>query len=123
MVLEIVKAQAEADAAVGVNNFSEFVEVSRLAVRGEAHHFVFVAEFPEAEVLRNRGVIHAERMRKGNGPIDMHAIAAAGTPHGAGEISKAVSGKQRGFIEWRYEECAGEMRLVMLDAVILGLNF
>ncbi len=64
LMREIFEAEAEGERLVGVNDAAKFLEKFGLAVRGEAHHFVFVAEFPEAEILRERGVIHSERMRK-----------------------------------------------------------
>ena len=44
-------------------------------------------------------------------------LPSAGAPHGAGEIAEAVRGKQRGLFERRNEKRAGQMRLVVLDAV------
>ena len=122
MVLEIFESQAEADASVGADNVAELVQVGRLAVSGQAHDFVFVAEFAKSQILRHGRVIHAERMGKRNRPVDVHAIAPAGSPHGAGEIAEAVRGKQRGLFERRNEKRARQVRLVMLDAVILGSN-
>ena len=66
VVREIFETEAEGKRAVGVNDAAKFVEKFGLAVGGEAHHFVFVAKFPESEILGQRGVIHAERMRKGD---------------------------------------------------------
>ena len=43
MMLEVVKAQSEANAAIGVDNLAKFVKVSRLAIRGQAHDFKSVA--------------------------------------------------------------------------------
>src|ERR1700734_2934479 len=61
---EILEAQAERKGAIGINDAAEFVQKFRLAVRGQAHHFVFVAEFPKANVLRESGVVHTQRMRE-----------------------------------------------------------
>ena len=80
MVLEILESQAEADAAVGADNVAELVQISRLAVSGQAHDFVFVAEFAKSQVLRHGRVIHAERVRKRNRPVDVHAIARGRRP-------------------------------------------
>ncbi len=46
-----------------------------------------------------------------------------GPPHRTGEIAEPIGGKQRGLIERRNEKRAGQVRLVMLDAMILGSNF
>ena len=122
MVLEIFQSQAETDASVGADDLAELLEIGRLAVSGQAHHFVLVAEFAEAQVLRHGRVIHAQGMGKRNRAVDVHAVAPPGSPHGAGEIAEAIRGEQRGLIERRNEKCAGQMRLVMLDAMILGAN-
>ena len=49
-------------------------------------------------------------------------LPLAGSPHGAGEIAQAVGGEQRGLFERRNEKRAGQMRLVMLDAMKFGAN-
>ena len=101
------------------HDLAEFVEISGLAIRRQAHHLVFVAKFPEAEILGDRRVVHAQGMREGHGAVDLHAIALAGGPHGAGEIAQAVGGKQRRLLERRDKKRAAQMRLVVLDAMEL----
>ena len=123
LVREIFQAQAEGKRRVHVNDAAKFIEEFRLAVGGEAHHFVFVAEFPEAEILRERGVIHAERMRESDFAEVLHARAFAQRPHGAGEIAEAVGGKDGGTFERRDKIGAGEMCGVMFDAMKLRLDF
>ena len=66
MMLEILEAQAEADASVGADDAAELLQVGRLAVGGQAHDFVFVAEFAKSQILRDGRVIHAQRMGKRN---------------------------------------------------------
>ena len=63
-----------------------------------------------------------ERVRKCDGSGDIHAIALARSPHGAGEIAQPVGGEQRGLFEGRNKKRAGQMSLVMLDAVELRAN-
>ena len=123
VVLEIFQAQAEADAAVGADDAAEFIEIGRLAICGQAHHFVFVAEFAESQILRHRRVVHPQRMREGDRAVNLHAIAVAGAPHGAGEIAQPVGGKQRGLLKGRNKKRAGQVRLVMLDAMKLAREF
>ena len=96
---------------------------SGCAVGSEAHHFVLIAEFPEANVLGERGVIHAERMRESDFAERRHARTFAERPHGTGEIAEAVGGKDGGAFERRDEIGAGEMRSVMFDAVELRADF
>ena len=66
--LKYFEAQAETDASVGANDVAEFIQISRLAVSGQAHDFVFIAEFAKSQVLRHGRVIHAERVGKRNRP-------------------------------------------------------
>ena len=122
MVFEIFESQAEADPSGVADNAAELVHIGGLAVSGQAHDFVFVAEFAKSQILRHGRVIHAERMGKRNRPVDVHSIALAGAPHGAGEIAEPVRGQQRGLVERRNEKRARQVRLVVLDAVILGSN-
>ena len=105
-----------------MNDAAKFFEKFRLAIGGEAHHFVFVAKFPKAEILRERGVIHAERMGKRDFAERAHARAFADGPHRAGEIAEPVGGEDGGSFERRDEKSAGHMRGVVLDAVELGAN-
>ena len=122
-MLEIFQAQAETDAPVGAHDAPEFIEISRLAISGQAHDFEFIAEFAESEILRNGGVVHPQRVREGDGAVDVHAIALARSPHGAGEIAQAVRGEQRRLFERRNKKRARQMRLVMLDAMKFSANF
>ena len=123
---EIVEVQAETELAIvgaEAHDIAKGVEILRLAVRSETHHFVFVAEFQEAEILGHGAVVEAEGVGKCDGAINVHAVAAAGAPHGTGEITEAVGGKQRGMLKRRNEVSAGEMGLVVLDAMKGGFYF
>ena len=65
MVREVIQAQAETiSAVIRLHDLAELFQELRLSIRRQAHHFVFVAKFPEAHVLRERRVVHAQRMRK-----------------------------------------------------------
>src|SRR5580700_6233934 len=126
MVREIFEGQREAVAArarVEGDNIAHGLELLRRAVRGETHNFVLVAEFQETKILRDGTVKKSERMRKYHGAIDLHAIARARAPHGAGEIAEAIRGKQRGIFKGRDEKAAGEVRLMVLDAMKFGGEF
>ena len=105
--------------AVGAHDLAKFLEEFRLAIRGEAHHFVFIAKFPEAEILRQRRVVHAERMRERDFAEHLHARAFADRPHGARKIAEAVGGEHGGAFERRNEIRAGEVRGVVLDPMEL----
>ena len=88
---EVLKAQPERKRTIGINDPAEFVQEFRLAVGCQAHHLILVAEFPEANVLRQRGVIHSERMRKPDFPKCPHFRPFAQGPHGAGKVPQAIS--------------------------------
>jgi len=92
MVDEVIEIQAKSDAAAGAHDAAKFLEIRGLAIGGEAHDFVFIAEFAEAEILRDGAVINSERMRESDRAVDAHAVSVALAPHGAGEISQAVGG-------------------------------
>ncbi len=117
VVTEVIEAQGEARAAVGPNDALKFVEEFRLSVRGEPHHFVFVAKFPKPEVLRERCVIHPQRMRESDRSVHVEPVAGARSPHGAGKISQAIGGKHGSVLEGRNEKSARQVSLVVLDAM------
>ncbi len=78
MVGEVLEAQTESVASstpIETHDVAEGFQVFRLAVGGKSHHFVLVAEFREAEILRYRGVVEAERVREGDSIRDTHAVA------------------------------------------------
>ena len=51
---------------------------------------------------------------------DMHSCSFTIAPHGADKIAEAVDGKDCSPVEWRYQEAARHVRLVMLHIVKLG---
>ncbi len=116
---EVLEAEAEAEGAIAAKDAAKLGKMRRLAVRRQAHHFEFVAEFPEAEVLGDRAVVHAQGMRESHRAVHLHAITLAGGPHGTGEIAQTVSGEQCGLLERRDEERTRQERAVVLDAVEL----
>ena len=96
MVGEIVKAETETVGAgifVEAHNIAEGLEAVGLAVSAEAHDFVFIAKFEEAEKLGDGAVEKSERVGEGHGTVNVHAAAFADSPHGAGEIAEAVGGE------------------------------
>ena len=73
--------------------------------------------FGKPEVLGDRGVEDAHRVRELDPVLDLHLVAAAHAPHGADEVAEAVDREQRRLVEWRHEEAARHVRLMVLDAV------
>src|ERR1700688_481739 len=94
-----------------------------LAISAEAHHFVFIAEFQEAEILRDGAVKKPQRVRKRDGAVDIHAAALTNAPHGAGKISEAIGGEKGGGLEGSNKKTAGQMGLMMVDAMKFSFYF
>ena len=61
-----------------------------------------------------------ERMREGNGAAHVDVVALPDAPHHAAEIAEAVDRDDRGLLERRGEEGAGQMRAMVLDEVNLA---
>src|ERR1700693_1102804 len=62
-------------------------------------------------------------MRESDGAVDVHAVAVSDAPHGAGKIAEAVGGEQSGAFEWGNKKTAGEMSLMMFDAMKFSFYF
>ena len=73
--------------------------------------------------MRDRAVEKSQRVREGNRAVDVHAIAVADAPHGAGKIAESVGGEKRGAFEGGNKKTAGQVRLVMLDAMKFRFEF
>ena len=90
LVREIFEAQPERKRPIRTHDAAKFFEKFRLAVCRKPHHLVFVAKFPEAEILRQRRVIHPERVRKSNLAKDSHPRALAKGPHRTRKIAESI---------------------------------
>src|SRR5580704_6611329 len=99
MMREVIEAQPKS-VPIGTHDIAKRFELFRLAIGREAHHLVLIAEFQKAQILRDGTIEEAQRMRKRDRAVDLHAAAFAGAPHRAREIPKAIRGKQRGPFEW-----------------------
>src|SRR5262249_34185279 len=73
------------------------------------------AECPEPEVLRQREIQQAQRMRKVHASDGAKVAAPADGPRRADEVAEAIDGAHGRVVERRREEGAGEVRRVMLD--------
>src|ERR1700693_3598136 len=90
MVGEVIEAEAKTVGAgifVEAHNVAEAFQLIGLTIGAEAHHFVFIAEFQEAEILSDGAVKKAKRVREGDSAVDLHAAAVSNAPHGAGKIA------------------------------------
>src|SRR5262249_24481290 len=95
-------------------------EIARRTVRRESHDLVLVAVMREAEILRERLVEDAERMRKRHAAADIDVAAAPQPPGRGGEIARPVDRNANRFLERRHQERRSHMREVMLDMVELA---
>ena len=71
-------------------NLSNFLAVSIISVRREAHHFAFIAVLAVANELANHGVEAAERVRQKNAVEHLDLIAFTPGHHGGNEITGTV---------------------------------
>src|SRR5256885_9343185 len=98
---EILQSQMETGELVAVaQDVAEGFKLFRLAIRSQAHHFVFVTKLRKAQILRDCGVIQAERVRKWNCAVNLHAVADPQAPHGARKVTETISGEQESMLEW-----------------------
>ena len=74
----------------------------------------------KAEILRQRLIEDAERMRKIHPSIDRDVCALARPPGRAGEIAEAIDRDDDRLFERRNMKGRGQMREVMLDPVHLA---
>src|SRR6187399_2044587 len=100
-----------------MNQLTEQVDLSRIAVRRQAHHLEFVAVPWEPQKLGDCKVQLTERMREIDAIEHGQRAAFAARDRRAHEVAEAVDRTDRGLVEGRYEERARQMRGVMLDPV------
>src|ERR1700730_4800261 len=62
-------------------------------------------------------------MRKRDGAVDVHAAAVSNAPHGAGKIAETIGGQKCGALKGRNKKTAGQMGLMMLDAMKFSFYF
>src|ERR1700730_3538450 len=62
-------------------------------------------------------------MRERDGAVNVHAVAAAAAPHGAGKIAQAIGGEKGSALEGGNKKTAREMGLMMLDAMKFSFYF
>ena len=118
MVAKILEVELEGAVGQERHDLAHGIEVRRLAIRRKPHHLVFVAIMGKAEILRQRLVEDAERMRKIHAavlPRDRSPLPDA--PSRTGEIAEAVDRNDHGLLERRHVKGRGQMREVMLDSV------
>ncbi len=122
VVAEVVEVQLEPPVVDGVNELPELVDVGRLAVRRQAHHLPLLAVAVKADELRDGRVEEAGRVRELDPVDDLQLPIAPHAAHRRHEVAEAVDRQAGRLLERRDEERAGDVRLVVLDGVELGLQ-
>jgi hypothetical protein len=97
-VPEVREVQLETAIVAQVHERFDLANVARLAVRAEAHDLELVAVVRKPEVLRDRQVEQAERVRKEHVAVDRHAWAGDAAPRGADEVAEPVDRADRRFV-------------------------
>ena len=114
---EVAEIQLESAIGLGRDHLPQLVGLRWLAIGRESHHLVFIAVFGEAEVLRDRGVKQAQRMRIMNALKNIDRIATADGEHRRDKIAKAIDGQAHSFFIRRAEKRRGDVSQVMLDGI------
>ncbi len=100
----------------------EQVEKLRLAIRGQPHHLVFVSVMRETKIHRDRRVQESEGMRVED-PVLLDPFGSPAVDRqGAGEVAHAVDREHGGLFVGRNQEAGRHVRLMVLDAMELGLE-
>src|SRR5579862_9749171 len=100
LMRKIFKSQAKGKRWTRPNNTLKFVEKRRLAVCRQAHDLVFVAEFPEAEILSECCVIHSQRMGERHFAKRAYSWSFAHAAHEICEVAQTVRGEHGCPIKW-----------------------
>src|SRR6202030_2085345 len=72
------------------HNFAHRIHERGLAIGCEPHNFVLVAIVREAQILRQRLIEDAQRMRKISPPVDRNVLALPDSPRSASKVPKSV---------------------------------
>src|SRR5471030_2403986 len=118
MEFEIIQIESERAVRRAADQFADVVDHSLPAITGEAHHFVFVLVYREAQVRRERGIEHSERMRKPDFTQERDrrgaVRAALAVAHGErGPLAYAIGSQDRRATRGRGEEGGPRVRLVV----------
>src|SRR5258708_10101241 len=71
----------------------------------------------KTEVLRERLVEDAERVRKVHLPLDRHRTPATQPPGRACEVTETIHRDGGGFVERRHEKCGSEVREMVVNVM------
>jgi len=90
MTVEIAARELKATAWLEGHELSNLIHEFRRSVRRESHHLELVTVVVKSEVLGDRSVKHAERVRIGDLVQQPDLISGADCRRGADEIPEAV---------------------------------
>ena len=117
VMAEIVEIELERAIGHQTNDLAHGVQIDRPAIGREAHHLVFVAVVRKAEILGQRLIEDAERMREVHAAVDRERAPSPHAPGCAGEVAEAVDRNDDRLIEGRHVKGGGKMREMMFDIV------
>ena len=119
--LEITEIQLEAG-ILRRNDVGDLVAIRVPAIRGQAHHFTFIAIFQIADELADHRVEAAQGVRQENTLQHFNVVALAARHHGGDEVSRTVVTEARSLLPGRAVIGAGDVRDVMFQVMLLKLE-
>src|SRR5688572_17643514 len=87
---EVIEVQAKRSVGLKMRNVAHLLEIPMLAVRRQAHHFVFVAVMRDTGVLSDRFVEDPQGVREVNFAVDLDPIVFSDAPGSAREVAETV---------------------------------
>src|SRR5947208_10156557 len=100
MMAEIIEVQLKPSIIHQPDDVAHRRHSRGCAIGRQAHYLVLVAIVREAEVLGQRLVEDAERMREVHPPFHSYVGPAADPPSGAAEVAEAVDRNDDRLVEW-----------------------
>ena len=122
MMTKICEIELVSSVGLEPHDLAHGIHECRLAVGRQAHDLVLVAVMRKAQILRQRLIKDAERMREIHPPIDGDGLAPADPPCRAGEVAKPIDRDDDCFLERRNMKGRGKVRQMMLDPVHLAIE-
>src|SRR5262245_46874915 len=101
------------------NDLAHRLHEGRPAIGREAHNLVLVAVMRKAQILGQRLIEDAERMREIDPPTIGDVTALADAPGRAGEVPESIDRNDDGLRKWRNVESRGKMGQMMFNLVHL----
>src|SRR5437667_6666174 len=112
---KIGKVEFERPTRLQPNDAVHLVDVDRIPVGSQAHHFIFVTIMGKAKVVRNRFVKNSERMRKVYVTLDRYVAITTPSPGRTREVAEPVDRHDRGITKWRHIVGREKVAQMMFD--------